>query len=78
MSKDQFTAARERMVAKQILARGVADPRVLATLGRVPRHRFIPEHLWSQAYADYPLPSGEDQTISQPYIVALMTEDSGT
>ena len=74
MSEDQFAAARERMVAEQIRARGVADPRVLAALRRVPRHRFIPEHLWSQAYADYPLPIGEDQTISQPYIVALMTE----
>ena len=61
-------------MAEQIRARGVADPRVLAALRRVPRHRFIPEHLWSQAYADYPLPIGEDQTISQPYIVALMTE----
>ncbi|MGB7913028.1 MAG: protein-L-isoaspartate(D-aspartate) O-methyltransferase [Desulfobaccales bacterium] len=74
MIEDQFAAARERMVAEQIRARGVADPRVLAALRRVPRHRFIPEHLWSQAYADYPLPIGEDQTISQPYIVALMTE----
>ena len=74
MSEDQFAAARERMVAEQIRSRGVADPRVLAALRRVPRHRFIPEHLWSQAYADYPLPIGEDQTISQPYIVALMTE----
>ena len=74
MIEDQFAAAGERMVAEQIRARGVADPRVLAALRRVPRHRFIPEHLWSQAYADYPLPIGEDQTISQPYIVALMTE----
>ncbi|MGP7988225.1 MAG: protein-L-isoaspartate(D-aspartate) O-methyltransferase [Desulfobaccales bacterium] len=74
MIEDQFAAARERMVAEQIRARGVADPRVLAALRRVPRHRFIPEHLWSQAYADYPLPIGDDQTISQPYIVALMTE----
>ena len=74
MPEDQFAATRERMVAEQIRARGVADPRVLAAMRRVPRHRFIPEHLWSQAYADYPLPIGEDQTISQPYIVALMTE----
>ncbi|MGA8571910.1 MAG: protein-L-isoaspartate(D-aspartate) O-methyltransferase [Desulfobaccales bacterium] len=73
MLEDQFAATRERMVAEQIRARGVADPRVLAAMRRVPRHRFIPEHLWSQAYADYPLPIGEDQTISQPYIVALMT-----
>ncbi len=74
MPEDQFAVTRERMVAEQIRARGVADPRVLAAMRRVPRHHFIPEHLWSQAYADYPLPIGEDQTISQPYIVALMTE----
>jgi protein-L-isoaspartate(D-aspartate) O-methyltransferase len=43
-------------------------------MGKVPRHRFIPRHLWEQAYSDYPLPIGEEQTISQPYIVALMTE----
>jgi protein-L-isoaspartate(D-aspartate) O-methyltransferase len=73
MPEDQFAAVRDRMVAEQIRARGVADPRVLAALRQVPRHRFVPEHLWSQAYADYPLPIGEDQTISQPYIVALMT-----
>jgi protein-L-isoaspartate(D-aspartate) O-methyltransferase len=74
MPEDQFAAARDRMVEQQIRARGVADPRVLAALRQVPRHRFVPEHLWSQAYADYPLPIGEDQTISQPYIVGLMTE----
>ena len=74
MSEDQFAAARNRMVEQQIRARGVADPRVLAALRLVPRHRFVPEHLWSQAYGDYPLPIGEDQTISQPYIVSLMTE----
>lgn len=74
MPEDQFAAARDRMVEQQIRARGVADPRVLAALRLVPRHLFVPEHLWSQAYGDYPLPIGEDQTISQPYIVALMTE----
>jgi protein-L-isoaspartate(D-aspartate) O-methyltransferase len=73
MPEDQFAAARNRMVEQQIRARGVADPRVLAALRQVPRHRFVSEHLWSQAYGDYPLPIGEDQTISQPYIVALMT-----
>ncbi len=73
MSEDQFAAARDSMVEQQLRARGVADPRVLAALRRVPRHRFVPEHLWSQAYGDYPLAIGEDQTISQPYIVALMT-----
>ncbi len=74
MTEDQFAAARERMVAQQIAARGINDPRVLAALRRVPRHLFVPRHLWDQAYDDYPLPIGADQTISQPYIVALMTE----
>jgi len=74
MAEDQYTAVRERMVAQQIQVRGVYDPRVLAAMRKVPRHLFIPRHLWDQAYNDYPLPIGEDQTISQPYIVALMTE----
>jgi len=74
MTEDNFAAERQRMVDKQIAARGVTDPRVLAAVRKVPRHRFIPAHLWDQAYGDYPLPIGEDQTISQPYIVALMTE----
>jgi len=74
MTEDQFAALRDRMVDQQIRARGVADPRVLAALRQVPRHLFIPQHVWDQAYNDYPLPIGADQTISQPYIVALMTE----
>jgi protein-L-isoaspartate(D-aspartate) O-methyltransferase len=74
MTADIYEATRERMVAQQIQARGVFDPRVLAAMRKVPRHLFIPQHLWDQAYNDYPLPIGEDQTISQPYIVALMTE----
>ncbi len=74
MSENDFAALRERMVDEQIRARGVMDPRVLAAMRQVPRHRFVPEHLWGQAYNDYPLPIGADQTISQPYIVALMTE----
>ncbi len=74
MTEDQYTAMRHRMVETQIAARGVSDPRVLAAMKKVPRHRFIPSPLWDQAYSDYPLPIGEDQTISQPYIVALMTE----
>jgi protein-L-isoaspartate(D-aspartate) O-methyltransferase len=74
MTEDRYTAMRHRMVDTQIAPRGVADPRVLAAMRQVPRHRFIPSHLWDQAYSDYPLPIGEDQTISQPYIVALMTE----
>ena len=74
MNEDEFAAARNRMVDTQIKIRGVDDLRVLAAMRRVPRHRFVPQHLWDQAYNDYPLPIGEDQTISQPYIVALMTE----
>jgi protein-L-isoaspartate(D-aspartate) O-methyltransferase len=74
MPEDNYTAERARMVDRQIAPRGVSDPRVLAAMRKVPRHRFIPSHLWDQAYGDYPLPIGEDQTISQPYIVALMTE----
>lgn len=70
----EFTAARQGMVESQISRRGVADPRVLRAMRTVPRHRFVPRHLWDQAYNDYPLPIGENQTISQPYIVALMTE----
>ena len=65
---------RERMVDRQIEARGIRDPRVLAALRTVPRHRFVPPALQDQAYADTPLPIGSSQTISQPYIVAYMTE----
>ncbi|MFZ5452892.1 MAG: protein-L-isoaspartate(D-aspartate) O-methyltransferase [Thermodesulfobacteriota bacterium] len=74
MPEDEFAAIRHRMVDTQIEARGIKDSRVLAAIRRVPRHRFVPLGLWDQAYNDYPLPIGEDQTISQPYIVALMTE----
>ena len=66
--------ARERMVADQLRARGITDPRVLTAMGRVPRHRFVEEALAARAYGDYPLPIGEKQTISQPYMVALMTQ----
>ena len=65
---------RERMVQTQIKARGVKDPRVLSAMAKVERHVFVPKELQSSAYADYPLPIGEGQTISQPYIVAFMTE----
>jgi protein-L-isoaspartate(D-aspartate) O-methyltransferase len=65
---------REKMVAKQLRARDIRDPRVLKAMQRVPRHRFVPPDLVSKAYADHPLPIGEGQTISQPYIVALMTQ----
>jgi protein-L-isoaspartate(D-aspartate) O-methyltransferase len=65
---------REEMVKQQIAARGIKDPNVLKALGTVPRHLFVSEALRDQAYGDYPLPIGEQQTISQPYIVAEMTQ----
>jgi protein-L-isoaspartate(D-aspartate) O-methyltransferase len=74
---DDPVAARERMVRTQIAARGIADPRVLAAMRKVPRHEFVPEAMRAGAYDDGPLPIGHDQTISQPYIVALMTELAG-
>jgi protein-L-isoaspartate(D-aspartate) O-methyltransferase len=65
---------REEMVSSQIEARGVSDPDVLRAMRLVPRHEFVPSSLLREAHSDYPLPVGEGQTISQPYIVALMTE----
>src|SRR5881296_2718713 len=62
------------MVASQLAARGIADRRLLAALARVPREWFLPPHLAGDAYTDAPLPIGSGQTISQPYVVALMTE----
>ena len=67
-------ADREAMVRDQIEARGVVDPRVLAAMRRVPRHRFVPAEWREEAYADCPLPIGHGVTISQPYIVAVMAE----
>ena len=72
--QDQFSRLRERMVRSQIEARGIVDKRVLDAMRTVPRHRFVPPHLEGSAYRDSPLPIGQGQTISQPYIVALMTE----
>lgn len=72
--EDPFTQAREQMVRTQIEARGVRDGNVLAALRKVPRHRFVPSNLDQRAYDDTPLPIGYGQTISQPYIVAYMTE----
>ncbi len=66
--------SRERMVREQIEARGVRDPAVLAAMRAAPRHEFVEEALWPQAYEDHPVPIGHGQTISQPYIVALMSE----
>jgi protein-L-isoaspartate(D-aspartate) O-methyltransferase len=72
--RDDDASRRERMVGSQIVARGVRDALVLAALRKIPRHVFVPETLQSVAYEDEPLPIGEGQTISQPYIVAAMTE----
>ena len=69
-----FSKARLKMVEEQLIARGIKDPRVIAAMKKVPRHLFLEEALQSQAYSDHPLPIGEKQTISQPYMVALMTE----
>jgi protein-L-isoaspartate(D-aspartate) O-methyltransferase len=74
MIQPDFALARKRMVNEQLVAKGIRDKRVLAAMLKVPRHLFIEEGLWHQAYGDFPLPIGEGQTISQPYIVALMTE----
>jgi len=74
MNEDEYALMRKRMVEQQISARGIRDPRVLGAMGSVPRHCFIPPDDLAWAYADGPLPIGHGQTISQPYIVALMTE----
>ena len=71
---DRFRKPRTRMVETQIEARGISDARVLRAMGVIPRHLFVDEGLIEQAYNDSPLPIGEHQTISQPYIVALMTQ----
>ena len=71
---DDYADLRESMVREQILARGVSDGNVLAALRGVPRHRFVPPSQVRQAYNDHPLPIGNGQTISQPYIVAFMSE----
>jgi len=70
----KFERLREEMVKKQIEARGISDPELLAAIRKVPRHLFVSEALMDQAYGDFPLPIGEQQTISQPYIVAEMTQ----
>jgi len=73
-AQDSYQAQRERMVRDQIERRDVRHPKVLQAMRTTPRHLFVPEGLRSQAYEDHPLPIGYGQTISQPYIVALMTE----
>jgi protein-L-isoaspartate(D-aspartate) O-methyltransferase len=74
---DVWTAPREKMVVEQLEARGITDPRVLAAMRKVPRHLLIPEANRREAYGDHPVPIGQGQTISQPYIVAYMTEALG-
>jgi len=69
-----YAQARERMVQEQLVSRGINDTRVLGVMARVPRHLFVESELRDQAYEDHPLPIGANQTISQPYMVALMAE----
>jgi len=71
---DKFAAARRAMVEEQVRRRGIASPRVLEALLSVPRHEFVPAEFQADAYADKPLPIGEGQTISQPFMVGAMTE----
>lgn len=71
--EERFYEARIKMVREQIEQRGVRDPRLLEVLSRIPRHRFVPQELTDHAYDDGPLPIGQGQTISQPYMVAEMT-----
>ena len=73
-AKNDLVKVRMRMVDEQIIARGIRDPRVITAMRKVPRHVFVEEALQNQAYSDHPLPIGEKQTISQPFMVALMTE----
>ena len=70
----RFVRERDKMVEQQLVARGVSDPRVIEAMRRVPRHLFVDEALRDRAYGDHPLPIGEGQTISQPFIVGRMTE----
>ena len=74
VNPEVFGNLRQEMVEKQLRIRGIADDRVLEAMLRVPRHEFAPERFRDQAYEDHPLPIGEGQTISQPYMVALMLE----
>jgi protein-L-isoaspartate(D-aspartate) O-methyltransferase len=73
-SEQEYTHQRLKMVAEQLHQRDIRDPRVLEAMARVPRHLFVPPEHRGHAYADGPLPIGDSQTISQPYIVALMTQ----
>jgi protein-L-isoaspartate(D-aspartate) O-methyltransferase len=72
---DPYAEARDRLVQDGLIGWGITDPAVLSVMGRVPRHEFVPEEYLDQAYENHPLPIGYGQTISQPYIVALMTQE---
>jgi len=72
--EDVYSRARQRMIEQDIRGRGIRDAAVLGAMSRIPRHLFVPGNVRSRAYGDHPLPIGEGQTISQPYVVALMTE----
>ncbi len=74
MNAEDFQQAREEMVVYHLIKRGIRDQRVIAAFRKVPRERFVPSQYRKNAYGDFPLPIGFDQTISQPYIVALMVE----
>lgn len=74
MKEFDFDSMRKRMVEEQLILRGISDKRVLETFRKVPRHKFVDDEYLESAYSDYPLPIGCNQTISQPYMVALMTE----
>jgi len=71
---NEYSSKRQRMIETQLIPRGIKDPRVIAAMRKVPRHLFLDEALWPEAYEDHPVPIGEKQTISQPFIVAIMTE----
>jgi protein-L-isoaspartate(D-aspartate) O-methyltransferase len=74
IGEDSYTEAREALVEESIVGRGITTPAVIEAMRAVPRHEFVPDDYLGQAYADHPLPIGYGQTISQPYIVALMTD----
>ena len=73
-AQPDYDRQRAAMVDQQLRRRDIRDPRVLDAMGKVPRHRFVPEDVRSQSYGDHPLPIGHDQTISQPYIVGFMSQ----
>jgi protein-L-isoaspartate(D-aspartate) O-methyltransferase len=75
-TRTDFEVERRRMVERQLIPRGIVDERVLDAMGRVPRHLFVPPDVAPYSYADHPLPIGDGQTISQPYIVALMLQEA--